>query len=94
MTQDGFLEFGIIYEGRNLLVETFVDKTKYIKYWGTDYETFKNIMLELNLNQIDDLKFIDEYPLTTEVLTLFVPNAISTSALIEHFNIEFKKPSN
>ncbi len=89
LTQDGFIEFGVIYHDENLLVEIFVDKTKYIKYWGTDYETFNNIMLEFDLMKIDDLNFIDEFPLATEALTLFIPDAIPTSELIEQLKTEF-----
>jgi len=91
LTQDGFIEFGIIYHDENLLIETFVDKTKYIKYWGTDYEAFNNIMLEFSLIKIDDLNFIDEFPLATESLTTFIPDAISTFDLIEQLKNEFIK---
>ncbi len=82
LTQDGVIEFSVIYDDENLLIETFVDKTKYIKYWGTDYEAFNNIMLEFSLIKIDDLNFIDEFPLTTVSLTTFIPDAISTIDLI------------
>jgi hypothetical protein len=89
LTQDGFIEFGIIYHDKDLLIEVFVDRTKYIKYWGRDYETFNNIMTEFNLMKIDDLNFIDEFPLATEALTSFVPNAIPTFELIEQLKNEF-----
>jgi len=91
LTQDGFIEFGIIYQDENLLIEIFVDRTKYIKYWGADQKTFQNIMVEFNLNQIDDLNFIDEFPLATEALNSFNSNVIPTFELIEKLKIGFNK---
>jgi len=91
LTKDGFIEFGIICHDENLLIETFVDKTKYLKYWGIDYETFSNVMLEFGLTKIDDLNFIDEFPLATEPLTRLISSATPTSELIEYLRNEFRK---
>ncbi|MBN8835641.1 MAG: hypothetical protein J0I09_00125 [Sphingobacteriia bacterium] len=89
LTQDGFIEFGVIYHDEELFIEIFVDKTKYIKYWGTDYETFNNIMQEFELIKIDDLNFIDEFPLATQALTELIPNAAPTLDLIDKLKNEF-----
>src|ERR1022692_2530530 len=82
LTKDGFIEFGIVYHDESLLIETFVNRTKYIKYWGTDHETFNNIMLEFGLTKVDDLNFIDEFPFVTEPLTRHISSALPTSELI------------
>ena len=89
LTKDGFIEFGVMYHDENSLIEAFVDRTKYIKYWGIDKTTFNNIMTEFGLAQVDDLNFIDEFPLVTESLTSHISSAISTSDLIEHLENDF-----
>jgi hypothetical protein len=34
LTQDAFINFGLIYNDDESLVEIFIDESKYIKYWG------------------------------------------------------------
>ena len=91
LTQDGLFEFGVIYHDEALLTEAFVDRTKYVKYWGTDYETFNNVMLEFGLAKIDDLNFIDEFPMITAPLSRFIPDAMETTELVEQLINEFAK---
>jgi hypothetical protein len=65
LSQDGLIEFGVVYQDEDSLIEVFVKKSKYIQYWGSDYQSFLSIMSEFKLSQIDNLNFIDEFPLVT-----------------------------
>ncbi len=85
LTQDGFLEWGIIYHDETILKEVFIKKPKYIQFWGVDKVEFQKIMKKHSIEEINDLKFIDEYPLVTESLSLHNSKTIETSELINHF---------
>jgi len=83
LTQDGFLEFGVIYQDESKLKEIYVKKTKYIQFWGTDKTEFLKIMTKHSIFQVDDLNFIDEYPLVTESLRTHYSQVLETDILIE-----------
>jgi hypothetical protein len=85
LTQDGFLEWGIIYHDETILKEVFIKRPKYIQFWGVDKVEFLKIMKKHSIEEINDLKFIDEYPLVTESLNLHNSKTIETSELINHF---------
>ncbi len=91
LVQDGHIQFGIISHNEHQLLEVFVERTKYIKYWGVDAETFSNIMIEFALNRMDDLNFIDEFPLATAPLSHYIPDARRPGELIELLKKEFVK---
>ena len=57
-------------------------KAKYIQFWGTDKSEFLDIMNHHSIFQIDDLNFIDEYPLVTEALSMHNQNIVPTDVLI------------
>ena len=82
LTEDAFLEWGIIYNDKESLTEIFIPDSKYIKFWGVDIEGFKTIMTKFDLNQIDDLEFIDEYPKVREPLRVFENSIMNTNKLI------------
>jgi len=82
LTQDGFLEFGIIFHTNDYFEEVFVKKAKYLQYWGVHFQRFEEIMKTFSLKRIDDLNFIDEFPVVTESLQSHNAAAISTSDLI------------
>ena len=84
LTQDGFLEWGIIYHDKNVLKEIFIKKAKYMQFWGIDKEEFLCIMKKNSIEEIEGLKFIDEYPLVTEALRLHNSETMETSELISH----------
>lgn len=84
LTQDGFLEWGIIYHDKDVLKEIFIKKAKYMQFWGIDKEEFLYIMKKNSIDEIEGLKFIDEYPLVTEVLRLHNSETMETSELISH----------
>jgi hypothetical protein len=82
LTEDPFLEWGIIYNDKEVLTEIFVPDSKYIKFWGVDTDGFKTIMTKFDLNQVDDLEFIDEYLKVREPLRLFTNSIMDTNELI------------
>ncbi|MGH1516255.1 hypothetical protein [Chryseobacterium sp. JK1] len=85
LAQDAFINFGLIYNDEEVLIEIFIDESKYIKYWGVDEEQFKVIMNEFGLEEIEKLEFIDEYPKVREVLTRLDDKALDSKILIELF---------
>ena len=89
LTQDGFLEWGIIFHNEKVLKEIFIKKPKYVQFWGIDKNEFLKIMDEYSIVKIDDLKFIDEFPLVTESLRLHNPEVMETMELINYFESIF-----
>jgi hypothetical protein len=83
LIEDAFLEWGIIYNNNESFTEIFIPDSKYIKFWGADIDGFKTIMTKFNLNQIDDLEFIDEYPKVRESLRLFENSMVDTNEVID-----------
>ena len=86
LSQDGLVEFGVIYHDNDLLAEVFVKKSKFIQYWGSNNQTFLNIMADFKLSQVDGLNFIDEFPLVTTPLRLYDPSALETQTLLENLS--------
>jgi hypothetical protein len=82
LTQDTFIQWGIIYSDEEKLIELFVDESKYVKFWGVDIHSFKETMLKLGLSEVNDLEFIDEYPKVREPLTKFRKECLSSEELI------------
>lgn len=89
LSQDCFLEFGVIHQTDDFLAEVFVDCTKYIKYWGMHELEFRKVMNEFKILEIPDLNFIDEFPKVREALRLHADNVIETDELIETLKKEF-----
>lgn len=85
LTQDGFLEWGIIYHDENILKEVLIKKPKYVQFWGVDKDEFLKIMEKNSITEIEEMKFIDEYPLVTEALRLHNSETMETFELINHF---------
>jgi len=83
IAEDPFLNIGLIFHSETELIEIFVDESKYIKFWGVDFESFSTIMTSFSLNQIDDIEFVDEYPKVREPLRLFRKNVLDTGDLIK-----------
>lgn len=82
LSQDASLEFGLLLHTKERLVELFVTESKYIKFWGSDKESFIQLMLAFQLPQIPGLAFIDEYPKVTTSLRQFVPTARHPESVI------------
>jgi hypothetical protein len=62
LTQDCQLEFGLLYQTKDLLIELAVTESKYIRYWGAELERFRIMMKSFQLPPVEGLEFIDEYP--------------------------------
>lgn len=69
----------------DLFEEVFVEKAKYLQYWGMNKKQFIKVMSENELYPVEGLNFIDEYPLQTEVLRLHSDNCIETVELLKIF---------
>lgn len=89
LTQDSFIEFGIIYNSVNFLEEIFVDSTKYLKYWGMNEKAFRETITKFDLLEISDLHFVDEYPLVRENLKLHRQDINETYLIIDRFKEQF-----
>lgn len=90
LTMDGTLEFGLLYQTKELLTEIFISTAKYVKFWGNNKELFLQQMTAFKLKEETDLAFVDEYP--TEILPLrnFVPNAIRPGEVVRGLKRTFK----
>ncbi len=86
LTQDGFLEFGMIYQYETYMEEVFVKRSKFIQYWGMDEERFRNTLKDFGIYEVAGLNFIDEYPLVTEALCVHRQNIVDTSELLQRFD--------
>ena len=68
LSHDGFLAFGVIHQTADANEEVFVTSAKYLRVWGADVERFRAIMQRHDLERVDDLAFIDEFPIVSESL--------------------------
>lgn len=85
LAEDAFINFGLIYNDKETLIEIFVDESKYVKYWGVDEEWFRTIMKEFGLKEVEGLEFVDEFPKIRETLTVLDEKALDSKSLIELF---------
>jgi len=83
LSMDGYMEFGLMFQDDDCLVEIFVKRTKYIQFWGKNEALFRKAMQDLALTEIPGINFIDEYPLVTEALSLHHPELMNTSDLLK-----------
>jgi len=89
LTMDCLLEFGLRYHTKEMLTEIFVTESKYIKFCGSDKARLLQHMRDLNLNEVHDLAFIDEYPKTVRPLKHFIPTARRPEDVIWSLNRAF-----
>lgn len=80
---DPYIEWGILTSDKNQLIEIYVPNTKFIKFWGVDKESFKKVMAHLNLFEVKDIEYIDEYPIIRESLSKFDVLAKTPKKIIE-----------
>ena len=91
LTQDTFIEWGLIYNDAERLIEIFISESKYIRFWGVNKKSFLQIMNDFKLKEINNLEFIDEYPNVREPLTSFDSTAIDSSELIKRLKEKYVK---
>lgn len=89
LTQDGFLEFGVIYQDEEGLQEVFVKKAKYLQYWGVNEASFQKVMQAFGLREMEVLHFIDDFPLATEPLKMHHPEARDTEEVLKELQEAF-----
>lgn len=89
LSEDTFMNFGIIFHSEIELIEVFVDESKYIKFWGTNEDSFRLIMKRFKLNEIENLNFVDEYPKIRDYLFAIDKSVTETNELIEVFKNKF-----
>jgi hypothetical protein len=90
LTQDGMLKFGVAFHSEDSFEEIFVMPAKYLQYWGTNEQRFNRIMEDYSLSLIQDLNFIDEFPLATEPLRMHKADVTDTEQLLNHFDSIFR----
>jgi hypothetical protein len=83
LTQDGLLQVGLIYQDDNRLEEVFIKRAKYLQFWGTDEEGFREVVRSFRLREVEGLQFIDDFPLATEPLKQHHPNARETDDVLK-----------
>lgn len=83
LTQDGLIEFGAIYQDEEQLQEVFVKRAKYVQFWGVDEAPFRTVMQAFGLTRMEELNFIDDFPLATEPLRVHHPEAKDTEEVLK-----------
>ena len=83
LCQDGFIEFGIIYNDDDYLKEVYVSSAKYLKIWGKNVNEFEKLLNDFSIYPIENLNFIDEFPMVTENLLSFNQDVRSTDELLK-----------
>jgi hypothetical protein len=68
LCHDGFLAFGLIHQTASDNEEVFVTSAKYLRVWGADVARFRAIMTRLAIPLVEDLAFVDEFPIVSESL--------------------------
>lgn len=90
LMNDVFLKFGLLFYSDSQFLEMFVDETKYIKFWGSDIQTFEDLLKSFGLKNIKDLEFIDQYPKVRHSLITFDENVTDTDKLLEILKNQYK----
>ncbi len=90
IAQDTFIEIGLIFSDETKLVEVLVADSKYIKFWGVDKDSFRQIMSEFSIEENEEIAFADEYPNVREHLTKFYEDALPTDELIERLEAKYR----
>lgn len=68
LTNDGYLEFGMAYYDDSVMNEIYVASYKYIKVWTTNIDLIDKTLNSFGIQQVDNLHFIDEFPVVSEAL--------------------------
>jgi len=87
---DVFIDFGLIHHTDKVLIEVFVDSSKYIQFWGINIEIFKATMQRFGLFEIENLEFVDEYPKVRTSLAFLDNTVTNTNELLELLKNHFK----
>lgn len=65
LTNDGFLQFGAVYQDDDLLEEVLVTPSKSFRIWTNQLETFEAVVDSMGLTQLNEIKLLEEFGRTT-----------------------------
>ncbi len=68
LENDGFLEFGVMFQVGGITEEVFVHQTKYLKVWTNKPDAVRGVFKEHGIVQAVELRFIDSFPHVSETL--------------------------
>jgi hypothetical protein len=83
IVRDPFLECGVTHQVDGKSDEVFIAAAKYLRVWGNDVAAFRRTMAGLGLEEIPDLRFVDEFPLTSQALRVVEPGALHYVDVLE-----------
>lgn len=89
LVQDCAMEFCLYAHTAKGLIEIIVTAFKYIRFSGIDKEAFLKCMQQFNLEEVDGIAFVDEFPKITEPLRKFIPSARRSEDVIWSLNRSF-----
>lgn len=89
LAQDCQLEFGLLFQTKEVLIELSVSESKYIRYWGVELERFKLLMQSFRLPAVKGLEFIDEYPKIITPLRELIPSAKAPESVVYYLDQAF-----
>jgi len=89
LTQECQLEFGLLFQTKEVLIELGVSESKYIRYWGVELERFRLLMQSFHLPPVEGLEFIDEYPKIVTPLRELVPSAKAPETVVYYLDQAF-----
>jgi len=65
LSNDGFIQFGIIHQVDGKTEEIFVKPTKHLVVWTNKLDEFKSVMNSFDIPEFEKMSFIDQFPITT-----------------------------
>ncbi|GAB3227026.1 hypothetical protein GCM10027346_09920 [Hymenobacter seoulensis] len=93
LVEDCRLEFGLIYNDEEALIEIYVAESKFIKVWGVDRQHFEQLMNQHSIPEFEEMRFVDEFPKVVVPLTTLNAEAKSTEEVIDLLTNAFATPS-
>ncbi|MBG8555598.1 hypothetical protein [Hymenobacter guriensis] len=82
LAADCRLEFGLIYNDEETLIEIYVAESKFVKVWGIDRPHFEQIMKQYGIPEFEKMRFVDEFPKVVVPLTTLDSQAKSTEEVL------------
>jgi hypothetical protein len=89
LTADCRLEFGLIYNDEETLLEVYVAESKFVKIWGVDRLQFVQIMKKHGIEEFEEMRFVDEFPKVVVPLTSLDAEAKSTEEVLDFLEKTF-----
>jgi len=88
LTNNCSIDIGVVHNEQEL-IEIYIDESKFIKYWGSDEETFRKILNRQGISEFDSLKFVDQFPKIVYDLNFLEEDRMSTEELISVIKNKF-----